>query len=56
MINNHYGMSETFRPNNRLISGFKIEQLKVHDILIEMRRNEQCDQMGRLFFNIWPFT
>ena len=24
--------------------------------LIELDRGVQCDQMARLFFNIWPFT
>ena len=38
MINNHDGKIATFRPNNREISGFKIDQLKYFDILFDMRR------------------
>ena len=33
MINSHDGKSETFRPTEIVISGFKVEQLKGPDIL-----------------------
>lgn len=41
MININNGKSATFRPIIQVISGFKIKQLKRHDILFDMRRNEE---------------
>ena len=33
MINSQDEKSATFRPNERVIGGYKVEQLKGHDIL-----------------------
>lgn len=41
MININNGKNATFRPIIQVISGFKIKQLKRHDILFDMRRNEE---------------
>ena len=41
MINNRDRKSATFRQNNQVISRVKVEQLKGHDILFDMRRNEE---------------
>ena len=42
MINSQDEKSATFRPNERVIGGYKVEQLKGHDILCDMRRNQEC--------------
>ena len=40
MINNRDRKSATFRQNNQVISRVKVEKLKGHDILSDMRRNK----------------
>lgn len=40
MINSHDGKSVSFGPNEQVFGGNKVEELKGHDILFDIRRNK----------------
>ena len=41
MINSHDGKSVSFGPNEQVFGGNKVEELKGHDILFDIRRNKE---------------